>query len=151
MIQAVQGHLLGNRYLQATAMMVVAIATVAAALNYPASLLPLLLNGALAALLVRSVLNNRTSFFSFFLLAFLILGCWAKLVLHFILDTQFIEPIGAFDDSPQLWDAALMALNITFATLLVCQTIASRQRPRWPSLSTSPGHCWYLPCGWRWR
>ncbi|MGE8463275.1 MAG: hypothetical protein ACN6P0_19645 [Pseudomonas capeferrum] len=129
MIQAVQGHLLGNRYLQATAMMVVAIATVAAALNYPASLLPLLLNGALAALLVRSVLNNRTSFFSFFLLAFLILGCWAKLVLHFILDTQFIEPIGAFDDSPQLWDAALMALNITFATLLVCQTIASRQRP----------------------
>lgn len=129
MSQTVQAHLLSNRYLQATALLVVAVATLAATVHYPASLPPLLLNGILAGLLVRSVLNNRNSFFSFFLLAFLILGCWAKLVLHFILDTQFIEPIGSFDDSPQAWDSAMLALNIAFATLLVCQTIAARLQP----------------------
>jgi len=129
MSQTVQAHLLGNRYLQATALLVVAVATLAAAAHYPASLPPLLLNGILSGLLVRSVLNNRSSFFSFFLLAFLILGCWAKLVLHFILETQFIEPIGAFDDSPQAWDSAMLALNIAFATLLVCQAIAARVQP----------------------
>ena len=129
MSQTVHGHLLGNHYLQATAMLVVAVATLAAAVHYPASLPPLLLNGVLTGLLVRSVLKNRTSFFSFFLLAFLILGCWAKLVLHFILGTQFIEPIGAFDESPQAWDSAMLALNIAFATLLVCQAIVGRLPP----------------------
>lgn len=129
MSQTVHGHLLGNHYLQASAMLVVAVATLAAAVHYPASLPPLLLNGVLTGLLVRSVLNNRTSFFSFFLLAFLILGCWAKLVLHFILGTQFIEPIGAFDESPQAWDSAMLALNIAFATLLVCQAIVGRLPP----------------------
>ncbi|MDD2115549.1 hypothetical protein NP554_27530 [Pseudomonas asiatica] len=105
------------------------MATLAAAVDYPASLAPLLLNGFLAGLLVRSLLSNRTSFFSFFLLAFLILGCWAKLVLHFILGTQFIEPIGAFDDSSKAWDSAMLALNIAFATLLACQAVASRLQP----------------------
>lgn len=129
MSQTVQAHLLGNRWLQATAMLVVAVATFAAATHYQASVPLLLLNGVLTGLLVRSVLNNRTSFFSFFLLAFLILGCWAKLVLHFILGTQFIEPIGAFDDSPQEWDSAMLALNIAFATLLACQAIVTRLPP----------------------
>ncbi|MFB4402536.1 hypothetical protein [Pseudomonas inefficax] len=105
------------------------MATLAAAVDYPASLPPLLLNGFLAGLLVRSLLSNRTSFFSFFLLAFLILGCWAKLVLHFILGTQFIEPIGAFDNSSKAWDSAMLALNIAFATLLACQAVASRLQP----------------------
>ncbi|GLO14107.1 hypothetical protein PPUJ20028_26890 [Pseudomonas putida] len=129
MSQTVHGHLLGNHYLHATAMLVVAVATLAAAVHYPASLPLLLLNGLLTGLLVRSVLNNRSSFFSFFLLAFLILGCWAKLVLHFILGTQFIEPIGAFDESPQAWDSAMLALNIAFATLLACQAIVARLPP----------------------
>ena len=120
---------MGNRYLQAGAVIVVLIATLGAAFNYPASVLPLLINGVLAALLVRNVMNNHTSFFSFFLLAFLVLGCWAKLILHFILDTQFIEPIGAFDDSAQSWDSAMLALNIAFATLLVCQVLAARLKP----------------------
>ncbi|MGT3070946.1 hypothetical protein [Pseudomonas putida] len=129
MNQTVHPHLLGNRYLQATAMLVVAVATFAAAVQYQAPVPPLLVNGVLTALLVRSMLNNRTSFFSFFLLAFLILGCWAKLVLHFILGTQFIEPIGAFDDSPQAWDSAMLALNIAFATLLACQAFVTRLSP----------------------
>ncbi|MEE1904735.1 hypothetical protein V0R39_19535 [Pseudomonas inefficax] len=124
-----QAHLLGNRYLHVSALLLVAVATLAAAVDYPASLAPLLLNGFLAGLLVRSLLSNRTSFFSFFLLAFLILGCWAKLVLHFILGTQFIEPIGAFDDSSKAWDSAMLALNIAFATLLACQAVASRLQP----------------------
>lgn len=128
-MKSVQAHLLGNRYLHVNALLLVAVATLAAAVHYPASLAPLLLNGVLAGLLVRSVLSNRTSFFSFFLLTFLILGCWAKLVLHFILGTRFIEPIGAFDDSSQAWDSAMLALNIAFATLLACQAIASRLQP----------------------
>ena len=128
-MKSVQAHLLGNRYLHVSALLVVAVATLAAAVDYPASLALLLLNGLLAGLLVRSLLSNRTSFFSFFLLAFLILGCWAKLVLHFILGTQFIEPIGAFDNSSKAWDSAMLALNIAFATLLACQAVASRLQP----------------------
>ncbi|SPO60144.1 hypothetical protein [Pseudomonas inefficax] len=128
-MKSVQAHLLGNRYLHVSALLLVAVATLAAAVDYPASLAPLLLNGFLAGLLVRSLLSNRTSFFSFFLLAFLILGCWAKLVLHFILGTQFIEPIGAFDNSSKAWDSAMLALNIAFATLLACQAVASRLQP----------------------
>lgn len=125
MIQIVQGHLLGNRYLQLVAILLVAVATLAAAFSYPGALAPFLINGCLAALLVRNVLNNRSSFFSFFLIVFLILGCWAKLVLHFILDTQFIEPIGTFDNSAQGWDEALLATNVAFMTLLCCQWITS--------------------------
>lgn len=128
-MKSVQANLLGNRYLHVSALLLVAVATLAAAVDYPASLAPLLLNGFLAGLLVRSLLSNRTSFFSFFLLAFLILGCWAKLVLHFILGTQFIEPIGAFDNSSKAWDSAMLALNIAFATLLTCQAVASRLQP----------------------
>ncbi|MEO9241493.1 hypothetical protein [Pseudomonas inefficax] len=128
-MKSVQAHLLGNRYLHVSALLLVAVATLAAAVDYPASLAPLLLNGFLAGLLIRSLLSNRTSFFSFFLLAFLILGCWAKLVLHFILGTQFIEPIGAFDNSSKAWDSAMLALNIAFATLLACQAVASRLQP----------------------
>lgn len=128
-MKSVQANLLGNRYLHVSALLLVAVATLAAAVDYPASLAPLLLNGFLAGLLVRSLLSNRTSFFSFFLLAFLILGCWAKLVLHFILGTQFIEPIGAFDNSSKAWDSAMLALNIAFATLLACQAVASRLQP----------------------
>lgn len=129
MNQIVQAHLLDNRYLHVSALLLIATATLAAAVHYPGSLTPLLLNGVLAGLLVRSVLSNRTSFFSFFLLAFLILGCWAKLVFHFIFATQFIEPIGAFDNSPQAWDSAMLALNAAFATLLACQAIAARLQP----------------------
>lgn len=126
MIQIVQGHLLGNRYLQLVAILLVAVATLAAAFSYPGALAPFLINGCLAALLVRNALNNRSSFFSFFLIVFLILGCWAKLVLHFILDTQFIEPIGTFDNSAQSWDEALLATNVAFMTLLCCQWTTSR-------------------------
>ncbi|MFJ3076110.1 MULTISPECIES: hypothetical protein [Pseudomonas] len=129
MNQHMHSHLLGSRPVQFIAIVVVVVATLAAAVNYPGALGPLLLNGVLTTLLVRTVLTNRSSFFSFFLLAFLILGCWAKLVLHFILGTQFIEPIGAFDDSPSAWDTCLAALNIAFATLLTCQYIASRTLP----------------------
>ncbi|MGY4523571.1 hypothetical protein [Pseudomonas sp. TE21394] len=129
MNQIVQAHPLDNRYLQASALLLIAMATLAAAASYPASLTPLLLNGVLAGLLVRSVLTNRTSFFSLFLLTFLILGCWAKLVLHFIFATQFIEPIGAFDNTPQAWDSAMLALNTAFATLLACQAFAARLQP----------------------
>ncbi|MDM9555277.1 hypothetical protein QU926_16685 [Pseudomonas asiatica] len=128
-MKSVQANLLGNRFLHVSALLLVAVATLAAAVDYPASLAPLLLNGFLAGLLVRSLLSNRTSFYSFFLLAFLILGCWAKLVLHFILGTQFIEPIGAFDNSSKAWDSAMLALNIAFATLLACQAVASRLQP----------------------
>ncbi|WP_139657545.1 hypothetical protein [Pseudomonas shirazica] len=128
-MKSVQANLLGNRFLHVSALLLVAVATLAAAVDYPASLAPLLLNGFLAGLLVRSLLSNRTSFYSFFLLAFLILGCWAKLVLHFILGTQFIEPIGAFDNSSKAWDSAMLALNIAFATLLACHAVASRLQP----------------------
>ena len=42
MNQTVHPHLLGNRYLQATAMLVVAVATFAAAVQYQAPVPPLL-------------------------------------------------------------------------------------------------------------
>ncbi len=119
-------HPLDNRTLQRIALAIVLLATLIASFSYPGNKLMLVIFGVLSALMVRATLANRTSMFSFFLFAFLILGCWAKFVIHFILDTEFIEPIGSFDHSARSWDSALDVLNVAFAILLLCNAFATR-------------------------
>ena len=43
------------------------------------------------------------------LAVFLALGFWAKLAVHLLTGSAFVEPVGRFDGSPELWDSALNA------------------------------------------
>lgn len=118
----------GNRYLQMAAVVSVVLLTLAATVNYPGSKSLLLLFGVLAAAMTKAIFDCHGRFFTFFLFAFLTLGCWAKLVLHFLFDTKFIEPTGDFDHSAQAWDTALISLSIAFATLAACHWITTSKR-----------------------
>ena len=53
-------------------------------------------------------LLGRPSFFTLFLVSFLCLGFWLKVVTHFLFGTAFIEPVGGFDQSPAAWDRVLL-------------------------------------------
>lgn len=58
--------------------------------------------------LAAAPLLGRPSFFTLFLVSFLCLGFWLKVVTHFLFGTAFIEPVGGFDQSPAAWDRALL-------------------------------------------
>ena len=53
-------------------------------------------------------LLGRPSFFTLFLVSFLCLGFWLKVVTHFLFGTALIEPVGGFDQSPAAWDRVLL-------------------------------------------
>lgn len=47
-----------------------------------------------------------------FLVVFLWLGFWLKLVVHLFLNYPFAEPVGFFDGSAEAWDAVLMVSSV---------------------------------------
>src|SRR5436305_793734 len=53
----------------------------------------------------------QPSFYLLFSSVFLFLGFWAKFIVHFLLGSSFIEPVGKFDNSPAAWDQALMVAS----------------------------------------
>lgn len=135
---------LGKKTVRIPVLALMMVLTILAAFFYPGSKVLFLVYGLLATTMVRVILTNRSSFFVFFLFAFLTLGCWAKLVVHFLLDTDFIEPIGGFDNSPAAWDAAITVLIITFATLLAAYALAPLKRSKTHVSSQTEGYTRFL-------
>lgn len=96
------------------------ILTVLASVFYTGSKVLFIIYGLLASVMVFSLYKKRNGYFSLFFLSFLILGCWLKVILHFLFYINFIEPTGQFNYSPSKWNAALLILIAAFATLLAC-------------------------------
>jgi len=62
----------------------------------------------------------------------LLLGLWGKTMVHTIWPLEFLEPVGAFDYSPEKWDAALLAMSIAalgMATARLAHLWLRRRRP----------------------
>lgn len=86
--------------------------------NYPGSkYIYLLFTLASLVLLVSSLFYSRT--YSYSLLSIIILlGFWAKVSWYFISAQSFVEPIGAFNGSPEQWDQALLVSVSAFLAIL---------------------------------
>lgn len=112
-----------RRWVSVTLTVLMATLSLWAISSYPGSPAWFTIYCVVAIALVGRMLTRPAGFFALFFVAFLTLGCWAKLVFHFILANRMVEPIGAFNDSPAAWDQALMVLTVTFATLLVVVTL----------------------------
>lgn len=48
----------------------------------------------------------------FFLAIFMFLGFWAKYMAHAIIVYPFVEPVGAFTDSPEQWDRVIIVSTV---------------------------------------
>jgi hypothetical protein len=108
---------------QSLLILVMSLLSLWAVSEYPGSSAIFILYSAIAIALAWVTLRNPISFFALFFVGFLTLGCWAKLVFHFILSNHFVEPIGRFEDSPQAWDQALMVLIAAFSPMLLAGVV----------------------------
>jgi hypothetical protein len=68
-----------------------------------------------------------------FLAAFMILGFWAKVVIHAIWAPDFVEPVGGFSNTPAEWDSALLvatcgAIGVMAARLTQLVSYARKSR-----------------------
>lgn len=122
-----------NRWTSSVLMIIMAVLSAWAATTYPGSLSLFTLFCATSMALVWLMLVRPSGFFILFFVSFLTLGCWAKLVFHFIIGNRLVEPIGPFDDRAVSWDMALVVLIISFATMLACLGLLAIRR-RTPSM-----------------
>jgi hypothetical protein len=82
-----------------------------AAARYPGSTaIFLTFNGCFVALAI-SVLPRPRLYVYTVLAAFLLLGLWAKTLVHTIWEPKFLEPVGGFANSAGEWDQALAAMT----------------------------------------
>lgn len=77
-------------------------------------------------LLLMDGLYRRGGVAYTFLVFFLWLGFWLKLVLHLWLHYAYLEPIGYFDGSPQSWDEALTVSAIAALGVLLAKELLGR-------------------------
>jgi hypothetical protein len=86
-----------------------------------------------------------------FIAALLFLGFWMKVMMYLIFSTAFLEPIGAFDGSPQAWDRAISyALMAAFGACFArCVHLWLVRRHSWPVevavVPANPAPQWYIP------
>lgn len=91
----------------------------------------------------------------FFLVFFLVLGFWAKLVLHLWLDYPYLEPTGLFDGAPHAWDEVMWVstvgiLGVGLGKTLFMRYCMGRPSPRIVDV-TPPVPTWYPPLRiWLW-
>jgi hypothetical protein len=76
--------------------------------EYPGGLLAFFLFSAASLAVAALPLFGRPSAFTLFLVAFLSLGFWLKLISFLLFGLVFIEPTGSFDFSPEAWDRTLL-------------------------------------------
>ena len=86
--------------------------------NYPGGKhIYLLFTAVSLVLLVSALFYSRT--YSYILLSIIILfGFWAKVTWHFISEQPFVEPIGAFNGSPEQWDQVILVSTCAFIAIL---------------------------------
>ena len=73
--------------------------------------------------------------------AFLVLGLWAKTLVHTIWQPMFLEPVGSFGNTPDEWDHALAAMIAGALGVLAARGLhlAYSRRRSPPSDSPAPG------------
>jgi hypothetical protein len=80
-----------------------------------------------------------------FLIIFLWLGFWMKLILHLWLDYPYLEPIGYFDESGKSWDTVLLVSTVGALGVLLAKIFASNyiKRRTWDDEVVNYAPRWY--------
>ena len=89
------------------------------------SLIYILFSAVFLCLLVDG-LFRRISLAYTFLIIFLWLGFWLKLVVHLCLDYQYLEPIGYFNNTPEEWDSVLTVSTVGAAAVMTTKILLSK-------------------------
>lgn len=71
--------------------------------------------------ILRHPANISSSISYCFLVAFLTLGFWVKLILHLVVVYHYREPIGYFDGTPKAWDQVLLVTVTGVAGVLAAK------------------------------
>lgn len=94
-----------------------ALATAAVMSRYPGSAGQLIAFSLTATLVASLIPVKPFSFFYLFLAGFLLLGFWAKLIVHLLGNYRYIEPTGGFRGTGPEWDSVLVLSSIGLAGL----------------------------------
>jgi len=63
------------------------------------------------------------SYFYIYFSALTLLGFWFKTCSYLIFEGEFIEPVGFFDGSPQLWDSSIIVCLVAVVSILAFRVI----------------------------
>lgn len=96
-----------RRHAAVAAALAIALLSIPALVVYPGAAWRGILFCVVAGGLVPLALAIGHSPYRLLIAAFLALGFWAKFVAHFAVGAQFVEPLGAFADTPEAWDKAI--------------------------------------------
>ena len=115
-----------STYLKVGAILTWLFLAVGGLLLYTGSSLIYVLFSAVFLCLLVDGLFQRISLAYTFLVIFLWLGFWLKLVVHLCLDYQYLEPIGYFNNTPEEWDSVLTVSTVGVAAVLTTKILLSK-------------------------
>jgi hypothetical protein len=124
--------------------LLVAAAISVALTRYPGSASLFLVFNICCVALALAALPRPRAYVYTVLVAFLLLGLWAKTLVHTIWEPKFLEPVGGFGNSPAEWDQALAAMIAAALGVLGARglhLVYGRRRPA-PQRSAAPA--WFI-------
>src|SRR5437588_4024604 len=95
-------------------------------IGYPGSPLIYILFSLCFLFLLSDGLYRQLSLGYAFLVVFLWLGFWLKLIVHLWLKYQYLEPIGYFDGMPEEWDTVLVVSTVGAAGVILTKILFSQ-------------------------
>ena len=134
-----------STYLKVGAILAWLFLAVGGLLLYTGSSLIYILFSAVFLCLLVDGLFRRISLAYTFLVIFLWLGFWVKLVLHLWLGHPYLEPVGYFDEIGKSWDAVLVVSTVGIIGVLLAKIFASNyvKRRAWGNEIVNYAPRWY--------
>lgn len=113
-------------YLVASATLVWLSLAVTGFFSYAGSSLTYIAFSLIFLFLLIDGIFNRVSFGYAFLVVFLWLGFWLKLVVHLCLNYAYLEPVGYFDGNTKSWDAVLTVSTVGAMAVILAKVLFSK-------------------------
>lgn len=113
-------------YLIVSATLVWLFMAVTGFLSYAGSSLTYILFTLVFLFLLVDGLYRRLSFGYAFLVVFLWLGFWLKLVVHLWLNYSYLEPVGYFDGNAEAWDVVLTVSTVGALGVILTKMLFSK-------------------------
>ena len=113
-------------------------------MRYSGSTVAFLLFNACFVALAAAIFPRPRLYAYTILTVLLLLGLWAKTLMHTIWSLEFVEPAGGFGGTPAEWDAALLAMSAAAIGVLAARLMHLAWR-RWRAAATwsASAPAWY--------
>jgi hypothetical protein len=141
-----------SKYLSTGGTLLFLILTYAGMLNYSGSLLIFGAFSIFSFLLVLDAIFRPAGISYSFLVLFLSLGFWVKIMLHLWLGYDYLEPIGNFDHSPASWNQALIVSTFGLCGVMLGKAFFQRYLKLPYNLTAQPPAPYWYPSvrPWLW-